>query len=69
MFSGEHITTEDRAVLHTALRRPWLRPELEVDGQNIDRDVHETLRRVYDFASAVRSGQWTGVTGKRTRPS
>ena len=67
MFSGEHInTTEDRAVLHTALRRPvGSAPELEVDGQNIDRDVHETLRRVYDFASAVRSGQWTGVTGKR----
>ncbi|ATG55301.1 glucose-6-phosphate isomerase [Brachybacterium ginsengisoli] len=67
MFAGAHInSTEDRAVLHTALRRPaGASPALEVDGQKIDEDVQETLRRVYDFARSVRSGQWTGVTGKR----
>ncbi|HIY24431.1 MAG TPA: glucose-6-phosphate isomerase, partial [Candidatus Brachybacterium merdigallinarum] len=67
MLAGAHInTTEDRAVLHTALRRPAdAAPELVVDDQNIDQDVHETLRRVYDFADTVRSGEWTGVTGKR----
>lgn len=67
MFAGAHInTTEDRAVLHTALRRPeGAEPALEVDGQQIDADVHETLHRVYDFADQVRSGEWTGVTGKR----
>ncbi|WP_394214474.1 glucose-6-phosphate isomerase [Brachybacterium vulturis] len=67
MFAGAHInTTEDRAVLHTALRRPaGASPALEVDGQNIDEDVQQTLQRVFDFADAVRSGEWTGVTGKR----
>ena len=67
MFAGAHInTTEDRAVLHTALRRPeGTEPALEVDGQEVDADVHETLRRVYEFADQVRSGEWTGVTGKR----
>ncbi|PZP15400.1 MAG: glucose-6-phosphate isomerase [Brachybacterium faecium] len=67
MFAGEHInTTEDRAVLHTALRRPeGAEPALEVDGQDVDADVHATLRRVYGFADKVRSGEWTGVTGKR----
>ncbi len=69
MFAGAHInTTEDRAVLHTALRRPEdASPALEVDGQQIDQDVHETLRRVYDFADSVRSGEWTGITGKQIR--
>ena len=50
MFRGDHINvTEDRAVLHTALRLP---PDasLEVDGQDVVHDVHEVLRRVYDFA-------------------
>lgn len=67
MFAGEHInTTEDRAVLHTALRRPeGAEPALHVDGQDIDRDVHEVLAKIYDFADQVRSGAWTGVTGKR----
>ncbi|GAA4531054.1 glucose-6-phosphate isomerase [Brachybacterium paraconglomeratum] len=67
MFAGAHInTTEDRAVLHTALRRPaGSSPSLQVDGQNIDEDVRGTLHRVYDFADKVRSGEWTGVTGKR----
>lgn len=67
MFAGEHINiTEDRAVLHTALRRPSdATPALVVDGQNVDQDVQEVLGRIYDFADGVRSGEWTGVTGKR----
>ncbi len=67
MFRGEHVNaTEDRAVLHTALRLPE-DATLEVDGQDVVRDVHEVLRRVYDFAERVRSGAWTGVTGERIR--
>jgi len=67
MFAGERINvTENRAVLHTALRRPTgMSPALTVDGQNVDEDVHATLERVYAFAEKVRSGEWTGVTGKR----
>ncbi|ROQ41308.1 glucose-6-phosphate isomerase [Frondihabitans sp. PhB188] len=72
MISGEHINvTEDRAVLHTALRRPkngeGLVPPagFTVDGQDVDADVHATLDKVYAFAEKVRSGEWTGVTGKR----
>lgn len=67
MLSGEHINvTEDRAVLHTALRRPrGVTPELVVDGQHVDHDVHEVLDKVYAFADQVRSGAWTGVTGRR----
>ncbi|WP_353828966.1 glucose-6-phosphate isomerase [Agromyces sp. SYSU T0242] len=67
MLAGEHInTTEDRAVLHTALRRPaGAEPELVVDGQHVDRDVHDVLDRVSAFAERVRSGDWLGVTGKR----
>ena len=68
MFAGEHINvTEDRAVLHTALRLPEPTPTLEVDGQDVVADVHEVLRRVYAFAERVRSGAWTGVTGERIR--
>lgn len=67
MFSGEHInTTEDRAVLHTALRRPASQKgELIVDGQNVVADVHEVLDRMYAFADRVRSGEWKGVSGKK----
>ncbi|MGY5763790.1 glucose-6-phosphate isomerase [Brachybacterium sp. DNPG3] len=67
MFAGAHInTTEDRAVLHTALRRPaGASPALVVDGQDVDHDVHEVLDRITAFATSVRSGEWTGVTGKR----
>ena len=67
MFRGEHInTTEDRAVLHTALRRPASQKgELIVDGQDVVADVHEVLDRMYAFAERVRSGEWTGVTGKK----
>lgn len=67
MYSGEHINvTEDRAVLHTALRRPRT-DTFTVDGQDAVADVHETLDKIYDFAGKVRSGQWTGVTGKTIR--
>ena len=67
MFAGEHINvTEDRAVLHTALRLPR-DAALEVDGQDVVGDVHDVLDRVYAFAEQVRSGEWTGVTGQRIR--
>ncbi|WP_455139087.1 glucose-6-phosphate isomerase [Thermophilibacter sp.] len=67
MFAGEHInTTEDRAVLHTALRRPAEDAgKLIVDGQDCVADVREVLDRMYAFAEKVRSGEWTGVSGKR----
>ena len=67
MFSGEHINvTEDRAVLHTALRHPeGYSPALTVDGQDVDADVHAVLKKIYAFADRVRNGEWTGVTGKR----
>jgi glucose-6-phosphate isomerase len=65
MFSGEHINvTEDRAVLHTALRAP-AGASLEVDGTDVVPQVHEVLDKVYAFADKVRSGEWVGVTGKR----
>src|SRR6185369_9560012 len=60
MLRGDHINvTEDRAVLHTALRDP-ADISLEVDGQDVVADVHDVLRRVYAFADQVRSGAWTG---------
>ena len=67
MYAGEHInTTEDRAVLHTALRRPTSQKgQFVVDGQDTVADVHEILDRMYAFAERVRSGEWKGVTGKR----
>ncbi len=65
MLRGERINvTEDRAVLHTALRQP-AGAVVEVDGHDVVPDVHEVLQRVYDFAERVRSGAWTGVTGER----
>ncbi|MBC8091746.1 MAG: glucose-6-phosphate isomerase [Pseudonocardia sp.] len=67
MFAGEHInTSEDRAVLHTALRAPRA-SALVVDGQDIATDVHEVLFRMGEFTDAVRSGAWTGHTGERIR--
>ena len=67
MFSGEHINvTENRAVLHTALRRPeGYTPALTVDDQDVDADVHAVLKKIYAFADRVRNGEWTGITGKR----
>ena len=67
MFAGEHVNpTEDRAVLHTALRRPASEAgTLVVDGQDCVADVREVLDRMYDFARRVRSGEWVGASGKR----
>jgi len=75
MFTGVHInTSENRAVLHTALRAPRAlpgrpspggEPTLVVDGQDVTADVHTVLDRMGEFTDAVRSGAWTGHTGKR----
>ncbi|CAL9391907.1 Glucose-6-phosphate isomerase [Streptomyces sp. enrichment culture] len=67
MFRGEKInTTERRAVLHTALRAPR-EAVIEVDGENVVPAVHAVLDKMADFAERVRSGEWTGHTGKRIR--
>ncbi|MGM0359804.1 glucose-6-phosphate isomerase [Streptomyces griseoaurantiacus] len=70
MFGGARInTTENRAVLHTALRAPR-DTVVEVDGEtpgNVVPKVHEVLDRMADFAGRVRSGEWTGHTGRRIR--
>ncbi len=64
MFRGEHINvSENRAVLHTALRLPAT-ATLVVDGQDVVADVHAVLGRMRDFASRVRSGEFKGFTGK-----
>ena len=64
LFRGDHINnTEDRAVLHTALRLP-AEEDLTVDGQDVAADVHEVLGRMRDFATALRSGAWLGHTGR-----
>jgi glucose-6-phosphate isomerase len=64
MFAGEHInTSEDRAVLHTALRLPRS-AKLTVDGQDVVADVHAVLDKMGAFADKVRSGEWRGHTGK-----
>ena len=65
MLAGVHInTTEDRAVLHTALRRP-AGESLTVDGVDVVAEVHEVLDRMGAFAEQVRSGEWRGATGER----
>jgi glucose-6-phosphate isomerase len=67
MFAGRHInTTEDRAVLHVALRMP-AGTRLEVDGQDVVADVHEVLGRMGDISDRIRNGEWTGHTGQRIR--
>ncbi|MGW2669364.1 glucose-6-phosphate isomerase [Streptomyces sp. NPDC001272] len=67
MFRGEKINvTEDRAVLHTALRAP-ADAVVEVDGENVVPEVHEVLDKMAAFSRQVRSGEWTGSTGKRIR--
>ncbi|CAL9319073.1 glucose-6-phosphate isomerase [Streptomyces rochei] len=67
MFRGERINiTEDRAVLHTALRAPR-DAVIEVDGENVVPKVHAVLDKMAGFADRVRSGEWTGHTGKRIR--
>src|SRR4051794_24969237 len=63
MFRGEHINaTEDRAVLHVALRAPR-EASILVDGEDVVPGVHEVLDRMADFATRVRSGEWRGHTG------
>ena len=65
MFAGEHInTSEDRAVLHTALRLPR-GASLVVDGQDVVADVHSVLDEMGTFTDRLRSGEWTGATGQR----
>ncbi|MFJ2830463.1 glucose-6-phosphate isomerase [Streptomyces sp. NPDC087263] len=67
MFRGEKINvTERRAVLHTALRAPR-DAVVEVDGENVVPAVHAVLDKMTDFAEQVRSGKWTGHTGRRIR--
>jgi len=67
MFRGERInSTEDRAVLHVALRAPR-DTVIEVDGHNVVPDVHAVLEQMEDFAERVRGGQWKGYTGRRIR--
>jgi glucose-6-phosphate isomerase len=67
MFRGEHINvTEDRAVLHVALRAPR-GAVISVDGRNVVPEVHAVLDRMADFSDRIRSGAWTGYTGKAIR--
>jgi glucose-6-phosphate isomerase len=67
MFSGVHInTSENRAVLHIALRLPR-GEELIVDGQNVVEDVHAELDKMGDFTDRLRSGEWTGATGQHIK--
>ncbi len=67
MFKGEHInSTEDRPVLHVALRMPRER-SLIVDGVDVVKEVHETLDRMAQFCDRVRSGLWRGHTGEPIR--
>ena len=67
MFAGDHInTTEDRAVLHIALRLPE-GERLSVDGQDVAGDVHAVLGRMGDLSDRIRSGTWVGATGERIR--
>ena len=67
MFRGEKINvTENRAVLHVALRAPE-GASIIVDGENVVPEVHAVLDKMADFANRVRSGEWKGHTGKRIR--
>lgn len=67
MFRGDKINvTEKRAVLHVALRAPKGH-SIIVDGEDVVRQMHTVLDKMADFASRVRSGEWTGYTGKRIR--
>jgi glucose-6-phosphate isomerase len=67
MFAGEHINvTEDRAVLHVALRMPR-DATLVVDGQDVVADVHAVLDHMGEVSDRIRGGEWTGATGKRIR--
>ncbi len=68
MFRGERINiTENRAVLHVALRAPRNAPPIVVDGQNVVLQVHDVLDKMTAFSNRVRSGEWKGHTGKPIR--
>lgn len=65
MATGQHInSTEDRAVMHVALRSPATK-SFHVDGKNVVPEVHEVLNKVAAFADRVRLGEWKGATGKK----
>src|SRR5436309_14403681 len=65
MFTGQHVnTSEDRAVLHMALRLPR-DAKLVVDGQDVVADVHAVLDAMGRFTDSLRSGDWVGATGRR----
>ena len=67
MFEGVHInTTENRAVLHVALREPGT-DRLEVDGQDVIDDVHTVLDKMGDLSDRIRNGSWVGATGERIK--
>jgi len=67
MFAGDTInSTEDRAVLHVALRAP-VGARIEVDGEDVAAEVHDVLFRMAVFAERVRAGEWKGATGKPVR--
>ena len=67
MFRGDKINvTEDRAVLHTALRAPR-EGSILLDGKNVVPEVHAVLDKMADFSNRIRSGEWKGHTGKRMR--
>ena len=67
MFSGKKINvTENRAVLHVALRAPK-GVSIEVDGKNVVPEVHAVLKKMTDFADHIRNGEWRGYTGKRIK--
>ena len=67
MFAGQHInTTEDRAVLHVALRMP-AGAQLVVDGRDVVADVHRVLDQMGELSDQIRDGSWTGHTGRRIR--
>ena len=67
MFRGDKINvTEQRAVLHVALRAPK-DETITVDGENVVPDVHKVLEKMANFSNRVRSGEWKGYTGKRIR--
>src|SRR5262245_64241234 len=67
MFRGEKINiTENRAVLHVALRAPK-NATITVDGKNVVPEVHDVLDKMTAFSNRVRNGEWLGHTGKRIR--
>lgn len=67
MFAGEHINfTEDRAVYHVALRNTSNQP-MSVDGKSVVEETNKVLEHMKEFSSQVRSGEWTGYTGKKIK--